>query len=145
MIASSFGSLTHLAPPLHRHFDVASASLADIEATMDRYVAAVREGSAAADGWPDWINIASKVGQVASARIAARMIAAERPSAGILVNAACPGLVDTEASRPWFADMSAARSPDVAAIDVLWLALMPPGTSAPHGELVQYRKVLPWR
>jgi carbonyl reductase 1 len=62
----------------------------------------------------------------------------------ILVNAACPGLVDTDASRPWFDDMSRARSPEEAATDVIWLATLPAGTREPYGELVQYRTLLPF-
>jgi carbonyl reductase 1 len=49
--------------------------------------------------------------------------------------------VNTGASRPWFADMSQALSPDDAAADVLWLATLPAGTREPYGELVQHRKV----
>lgn len=140
VVASSFGRLTHLPEHLHPNFDVAAASLEDIDAVMKRYVAAVEAGTAAEEGWPDWINVPSKIGQVAAAKIAAR----DRPDDGILINAACPGLIDTEASRPWFDDMSDAQSPDEAAVDVLWLALHPGGADAPQGELVQFRKVLSW-
>ncbi len=143
-VASSFGSLRHLAAHLHAHFEVKSARLADMDAVMDRYVASVEAGKQAVEGWPEWINIPSKIGQVAATKIAARMIAEQRPNAGILINAACPGLVDTDASRPWFNDMSAALSPDDAAKDLLWLANLPPGTTAPQGELVQFRQILPW-
>jgi len=144
VVASSFGRLTHLPAHLHHHFDVATASLADIDTVMDRYVAAVVAGTAADEGWPDWINVPSKIAQVAAAKIAARDVARDRPDAGILINAACPGLIDTEASRPWFDDMSNAQSPDDAAQDVLWLALLPAGATEPHGELVQFRKALSW-
>lgn len=144
VVASSFGRLSLLPGHLRPLFDVRTAGLQDVEAVMDRYVTAVRNGSAAAEGWPDWINVPSKIGQVASAKVAARLVAAERPGDGILVNAVCPGLVDTAASRPWFADMSSAQSPDRAAVDVLWLALLPPGTTVPHGELVQFRRNLAW-
>lgn len=144
VVASSFGRLSHLAEPLHPLFDVETASLADIDAAMERYVVAVEAATADRDGWPDWINVPSKIGQVAAAKVAARQISADRPQDGILVNAACPGLVDTEASRPWFADMSDAQSPEKAAVDVLWLALLPPETQGPHGELVQFRKALSW-
>lgn len=142
VVASSFGRLKHLPGHLRARFEV--ERLEEVDAVMAAYAAAVRGGWAAAEGWPEWINVASKVGQVASARVAARMVAAQRPGDGILVNAACPGLVDTDASRPWFADMSKAQSPEQAAVDVLWLATLPPGTTGPNGELVQFRKVLPW-
>ena len=139
VIASAFGSLTHLPQELHSKFDYTSNSLEDIEAVMDVYVEEVEQGRAAESGWPEWINVPSKIGQVTTARIAARMISADRPNDGILINAVCPGLVDTDASRPWFDDMSSAKSPDEAAVDVIWLATLSAGSSTPQGELVQYR------
>lgn len=144
VVASSFGSLRQLDPRLHAHFDVNHRSLENIEATMDDYVTVVQEERAAEGGWPDWINIPSKIGQVASMKIFARNIREKAQKQGILINAACPGLVNTEASRPWFKDMSNAISPDEAAIDVAWLATLDNGLQAPYGELVQNRRVLRW-
>jgi carbonyl reductase 1 len=144
VVASSFGTLASLDPRLHHLFDVTWMSLAGLTKVMDDYVAAVETGRAAAQGWPDWINPPSKVGQVAAVKVWARELASQAARRDILVNAACPGLVDTGASRPWFDDMSAALSPDDAATDVLWLATLPPGTREPYGELVQHRKVLPF-
>lgn len=145
VVASGFGQLSRLPPSLHSLFDAPGLTLDDIDRAMADYVDAVETGRAAAQGWSDWINIASKVGQVASMRIFARDRAIEWAARDILVNAACPGLVDTEASRPWFDDMSQAQSPDMAARDLIWLAALPAGTRAPHGELVRHRHVLPWR
>ena len=144
VVASSFGSLTKLDPRLHAHFDIAKSSLEDIEHVMDDYVARVEQGTAAAQHWPDWINIPSKIGQVAAAKIYARLRREEARQRGILINAVCPGLVDTAASRPWFADMSAARSPEDAATDVIWLATLPASAQHPYGELVRYRQLLAW-
>lgn len=62
----------------------------------------------------------------------------------ILINSVCPGLMDTDASRPWFQDMSAAKQPSEASGDVVWLATLPAGTRQPYGELVQYRQGLPF-
>jgi len=144
VVASSFGTLASLDPRLHHLFDVTQLSLAGLAKVMDDYVAAVEAGRAAAQGWPAWINPPSKVGQVAAVKVWARELAGQAARRDILVNAACPGLVDTGASRPWFDDMSGALSPDEAAADVLWLATLPPGSREPYGELVQHRKVLPF-
>ena len=142
VVASSFGRLKHLAPSLHHYFKINEITLEDIARVMDDYVTAVQDGTAEARGWPEWINIASKIGQVAAIKVVAREQKEVFAHKGILVNAVCPGLIDTEASRPWFADMSQAQSPDEAARDVLWLSTLPPSTEHPDGELVQYRKIL---
>jgi carbonyl reductase 1 len=144
VVASSFGTLASLDPRLHHLFDAGRINLTDLAKVMDDYVAAVETGRAAAQGWPAWINPPSKVGQVAAVKVWARELTDEAARRDILVNAACPGLVDTDASRPWFDDMSAAQSHDDAAADVLWLTTLPPGTREPYGELVQHRKVLPF-
>jgi carbonyl reductase 1 len=145
VVASSFGSLRYLPEPLHARFDTDRMSLEDLEALMDDYASLVEAGAVAKAGWPSSVNIPSKVGQVAAVRIMARMYREEAARRGLLINAACPGLIDTDASRPWFADMSQAQSPDEAAADVVWLATLPAGTTEPYGELVQHRVVLPFR
>ncbi len=58
--------------------------------------------------------------------------------------ALCPGLIDTDASRPWFEDMSAAQTPAQAAAWPVRRALSPTFDPAVYGELVQFGKVLPW-
>jgi carbonyl reductase 1 len=144
VVASGFGSLRNLAPQLHQRFDVATRTLEDIEQAMDDYVCLVESGQAQAQGWPEWINVASKVAQVASTKIMARLMEPQASKRGISINAVCPGLVDTGASRPWFDDMSKAQSPAQAAVDVIWLAALAPTAEIPYGELVQHRKVIGW-
>jgi len=144
VVASAFGTLRNLSPHLHAEFDVMTRSLEDIERLMDEYVHLVETGQAKAHQWPEWINVPSKIAQVASTKIMARLMREEASRRGILINAVCPGMVDTDASRPWFADMSSAQSPAQAAVDVVWLATLPPRTETPYGELVQHRGVLPW-
>ena len=81
---------------------------------------------------------------MAAVQVLTRELGGEAARRDILVNAACPGLVDTGASRPWFDDISGALSPDEAAADVLWLATLPVGVREPCSELVQHRNVLPF-
>ena len=58
--------------------------------------------------------------------------------------ALCPGLIDTDASRPWFDDMSEAQTPAQAAAWPVELALSTTFDPAFYGELVQFGNVLPW-
>ncbi|HEV2634773.1 MAG TPA: SDR family NAD(P)-dependent oxidoreductase [Actinocrinis sp.] len=140
VVASSFGSLRNLAEPLHPLFDTDRLTLDELDRVMLGYADLVESGQSAAAGWPDSINTVSKIGQVAATRIYARE---EDHRDGRFVGAACPGLVDTEASRPWFADMSSALSPQDAARHLVRLVT---GEVEPefYGNLVQYGKVLPW-
>jgi carbonyl reductase 1 len=149
VVASGFGTLSSLPPQLHSRFDTEHMSLGELQQTMDAYVDAVEGDRADSEGWPAWINVASKVGQVAAARIFAReLLEDSKAPPGILVNSVCPGWMITDASRPYLKDLPPKvepKLPDDAAPDVLWAGLLPTGTTAPQGELLQFRRVLPWK
>jgi carbonyl reductase 1 len=145
VVASAFGSLHRLPARLHERFDTDAMSLDDVDTTMLAWRDAVLEGRAAKEGWPEWINIPSKVGQVAAVRVLARERRAADATDGTLVAAICPGLVDTEASRPWFEDMGEAQTPAEAAVAPLRLALARGADPRFYGELVQFGEVIPWR
>jgi len=144
VVASSFGRLGHLDPRVRPPFDGAR-SLDDVEAVVEAWRRAVHDGSASALGWPNWLNIPSKVAQVAAVRVVARQRRERDLAEGTFVASVCPGLIDTGASRPWFTDMSRAQTPAQAASALLDLALDPSPDPAMYGELVQFGKVLPWR
>jgi carbonyl reductase 1 len=145
VVASDFGSLRELPPHLHGRFDTDVMTLDDIEATILAWRDAVMDRRAAEEGWPDWLNIPSKVGQVAAVRVVARQRRIADTTDGTLVAAVCPGLVDTAASRPWFDDMSGAQTPAQAALAPLQLALDSVADGRFYGELVQFGAVVPWR
>jgi NAD(P)-dependent dehydrogenase (short-subunit alcohol dehydrogenase family) len=144
VVASDFGTLDNLPQALRNGFDTDKLTLDELDATMLAWRDAVLAGTANADGWPEWINIPSKVGQVAAMRILAKQRRETDIPNGTLIAAICPGLIDTEASRPWFDDMSGAQTPARAAAPPLSLALNPlrPDT---YGQLVQFGNVRPWR
>ncbi|WP_433240835.1 SDR family NAD(P)-dependent oxidoreductase [Actinomadura nitritigenes] len=144
VVASDFGTLRSLPASLHGRFDTETMSLDDVDAAMLAWRDAVSAGTAAAEGWPDWINIPSKVGQVAAVRVLARERRERDEADSTLVAAVCPGLVDTAASRPWFENMAEAQTPEDAAAALLRLALGPVRPET-YGELVQFGEVRPWR
>jgi carbonyl reductase 1 len=119
-------------------------TLDDVDATMLEWRDAVVDGRAAAEGWPAFINIPSKVGQVAAVRVLARERRALDHDAGAFVAAVCPGMIDTGASRPWF-DMSNAQTPAQAAVALLDLALGPHPDPRFYGELIRFGRTVPWR
>ena len=148
VVASALGRLRSLPESLHTRFNTDANGVDAIETAMDGYVAAAEAGTAERDGWPEWVNIPSKVGQVAVTRVFAKAYARDpnrRP--GVLINAACPGLTLTDATRDILETRFKGRpvqTPDEAAAGLLWLATLPAGTTAPYAELVQQRKILPF-
>jgi len=157
VVASRAGSLRALAPALHSRFDRAE-TLEDVDRAICAWRDAVLEGRAAGEAWPAWINIPSKVGQVA----AVRALAAQRREAdlarGILIAAVSPGLIDTGASRSWL-DMAGARSPEEVGPPIADFALQRELDPAHYGALVHlgtpepmgafgslgFGQVVPWR
>ncbi|WP_089107541.1 SDR family NAD(P)-dependent oxidoreductase [Streptomyces hyaluromycini] len=142
VVASSLGTLGHLDPRLHHLFD--GASLDQVEYAVESWRSAIHNRTAAEAGWPVWLNVPSKVAQVA----AVRAVAAERReqdlAAGTLVASVCPGMVDTATSRPWFSDYSGAQSPAEAAravLDLVFAEQVDPGL---YGELIRFGRPLPW-
>ena len=145
IVASALGTLDKLDPRIVPRFaDVAEQDLDAVDALVADWRQAVHDGSAESEGYGTWLNIPSKVGQVA----AVRAIAQERRAADLpehkLIMALCPGLIDTDASRPWFEDMSNAQTLAQAAAWPVQLVLAPTFDPAFYGELVQFGEVLPW-
>jgi carbonyl reductase 1 len=142
VVASSLGTLGRLDPRLHPLFD--GASLDQVEYAVESWRGAVHSGTADEAGWPRWLNVPSKVAQVA----AVRAVAAERRerdlAAGTLVASVCPGMVDTRASRPWFGDHIQAQTPAEAARAVLDLVLGDGADPRLYGELVRFGELVPW-
>jgi carbonyl reductase 1 len=142
VVSSTLGLLRELPAQLHARFDTDTMTLDDVDAAMLDWRDAVIDGRAAGEGWPEFINIPSKVGQVAAVRVLARERRAADSEDGTLIAAVCPGMIDTGASRPWF-DMKDAQTPAQAAVALLDLALNPPDPRL-YGELIRFGRVLPW-
>jgi NAD(P)-dependent dehydrogenase (short-subunit alcohol dehydrogenase family) len=142
VVASRAGRLRALAPVLHDRFD-SPRSLGEVDDAVRTWRDAVRDGRAAGQAWPAWINIPSKIGQVAAVRVLARERRAADQRRGILIAAVCPGLIDTGASRAWL-DMTGAQTPARAAESLVDLALDPAPDPAFYGELISFGRVLAW-
>jgi NAD(P)-dependent dehydrogenase (short-subunit alcohol dehydrogenase family) len=141
VVASSFGTLNHLAPALHDRF-AALSSLDEVDEQVAAWRDAVEDGSARAGDWPGFVNIPSKIGQVAAVRALAAQRRADDLARGILLAAVCPGMMNTPTSALWW-DVSAAPSPAEAAkalLELVFRTLDP----AQYGELVRHGAVLPW-
>jgi NAD(P)-dependent dehydrogenase (short-subunit alcohol dehydrogenase family) len=142
VVASALGTLDKLDARVARRFAAASENLDAVDALVADWRRAVHDDRAEADGYGAWLNIPSKVAQVAAVRALARERRAADLAESRLVMALCPGLIDTDASRPWFEDMSRAQTPAEAARWPVDLALSDAFDPAFYGELVQFGRVL---
>jgi NAD(P)-dependent dehydrogenase (short-subunit alcohol dehydrogenase family) len=134
VIASRAGSLRALAPALHPRFQNLN-SLDEVDRAVCRWRDAVRTGRAPGQAWPAWINIPSKIGQVAAVRVLAAQRRTEDLARGILIASISPGLIDTGASRPWL-DLANAPQPDEVVGPLVDFALAPGMDESMYGELV---------
>jgi NAD(P)-dependent dehydrogenase (short-subunit alcohol dehydrogenase family) len=145
VVASALGTLDKLDDRVASRFAAgATENLDAVDALVAAWRQAVHEGRAEDEGFGTWLNIPSKVAQVAAVRAIAKERRAADLAEGKLIMALCPGLIDTDASRPWFADMSTAQTPGEAAAWPVELALASTFDRAFYGELVQFGQVLPW-
>jgi carbonyl reductase 1 len=145
IVASALGTLDKLSTSVRSRFaDAAVEGLDAVERLVEEWRASVKSGRAIEEGFGTWLNIPSKVAQVAAVRAVAAERQVEDLRRGILLMALCPGLIDTAASRPWFADMSAAQTPDQAAAWPIEIALAADFDPSFYGELVQFGTVVPW-
>jgi carbonyl reductase 1 len=145
VVASALGTLDKLdARVAGRFAEAPTEGLDAVDALVADWQRAVHAGRAEDEGFGSWLNIPSKVAQVAAVRALAAERRATDLAAGTLIAALCPGLIDTAASRPWFTDMSTAQTPAQAATWPVDLALAPTFDPAFYGELVQFGRVLPW-
>jgi carbonyl reductase 1 len=145
IVASALGTLDKLDGRVAGRFaQAATEDLDAVDALVEQWREAVHDSRADDEGFGTWLNIPSKVAQVAAVRALARERRAADLAANRLLMALCPGLIDTDASRPWFEDMSAAQTPAEAAAWPVRLALSPTFDPAFYGELVQFGQVLPW-
>jgi carbonyl reductase 1 len=144
VVASALGTLDKLDARIAPRFARAAESLDTVDALVAEWRQAVHDGRAEEQGFGTWLNIPSKVAQVAAVRAVARRRRTADLAEGKLLMALCPGLIDTDASRPWFDDMSNAQTPAQAASWPVELVLSPTFDPSFYGELVQFGKVIQW-
>jgi NAD(P)-dependent dehydrogenase (short-subunit alcohol dehydrogenase family) len=144
VVASALGTLDKVDHRVAGRFAAATENLDAVDTLVAEWRQAVHDGRAEREGYGTWLNIPSKVAQVVAVRALARERRASDLAENKLLMALCPGLIDTDASRPWFEDMSTAQTPAEAASWPVELALAPSFDPALYGELVQFGKVLPW-
>jgi NAD(P)-dependent dehydrogenase (short-subunit alcohol dehydrogenase family) len=142
VIASSLGTLYHLAPALWEHFESA-ATLDEVDEQIAAWRDAVKDGRTRGGAWPEFVNIPSKIGQVAAVRALAAQRRRADAAEGILLAAICPGMMNTPTSSAWW-DVSDAPTPARAAGAVVDL-IVDPVVAEHYGQLLRDGRVLSWK
>lgn len=146
VVSSELGRLESLGGKLRQEIDLNKVTMYGLDQLSDKYLAAVKAKVWSEYGWPDRILEAVSVLQNVLVHVIARDLKADQRR-NILVNAGCPGWTATEAMATYLDESGclggiAARSPEEAADDITYLALLPSGTQSPNGEVVYHRKTV---
>ncbi|KAM7408293.1 hypothetical protein PAMA_002144 [Pampus argenteus] len=140
-VSSFVGSRTLIqcSPALQERFRSEDITEEELVGLMQRFVDEAKKGEHKQGGWPNTAYGISKTGLTTLSMILARRLSQERPNDQILLNAGCPGWVRTDMAGP-----KAPKSPDEGAETPVYLALLPPGATEPHGKFVSEKEVQPW-
>ncbi|XP_042289168.1 carbonyl reductase [NADPH] 1-like isoform X2 [Thunnus maccoyii] len=140
-VSSFVGSrtLNNCSPALQQRFRSKDITEEELVGLMQRFVDQTKKDEHKQGGWPETAYGVSKTGLTALSMILARRLSEKRPNDQILLNACCPGWVRTDMAGP-----KATKSPDEGAITPVYLALLPPGATEPHGKFVSDKEVQPW-
>uniref|UniRef100_A0A673B262 carbonyl reductase (NADPH) n=1 Tax=Sphaeramia orbicularis TaxID=375764 RepID=A0A673B262_9TELE len=140
-VSSFVGSrtLNNCSPELQARFRSEDITEEELVGLMQRFVDAAKKNEHKKDGWPETAYGVSKTGLTTLSMIQARRLSKERPNDQILLNACCPGWVRTDMAGP-----KAPKSPDEGAVTPVYLALLPPGATEPHGKFVSEKEVQTW-
>ncbi|XP_044228959.1 carbonyl reductase [NADPH] 1-like [Thunnus albacares] len=140
-VSSFVGSrtLSQCSPALQQRFRSEDITEEELVGLMQRFVDETKKDEHKQGGWPETAYGVSKTGLTTLSMILARRLSEKRPNDQILLNACCPGWVRTD-----MAGSKASKSPDEGAITPVYLALLPPGATEPHGKFVSDKEVQPW-
>ncbi|XP_060062641.1 carbonyl reductase [NADPH] 1-like [Ylistrum balloti] len=118
--------------------DIPHISMSELKTMLGQFVDSAKKGTTEKLGWPQSAYGVSKVGVTVMSLIQQRELLKDaKPD--IVVNACCPGYVDTDMSSH-----KGTKTIDQGADTPLYLALLPPNTASPKGVFVSDRKIGKW-
>uniref|UniRef100_A0A4X2K9Y4 Carbonyl reductase 1 n=1 Tax=Vombatus ursinus TaxID=29139 RepID=A0A4X2K9Y4_VOMUR len=139
---SSMASLRYLkncSPELQQKFLSDTITEEELVGLMNKFVEDAKKGVHEKEGWPTMAYGVSKIGVTVLSRIHAKQLNEQRKGDNILLNACCPGWVKTDLAGP-----RAPKSVEEGAETPVYLALLPPGVTEPHGQFVSEKMVEKW-
>jgi carbonyl reductase 1 len=110
----------------------------DVTKYMTKFIEDVKAGTHSQLGWPNTAYGVSKLGVSLMTPIQQRVIDADKTRPDIVINACCPGYVDTDMTSH-----KGHKTVDQGADTPVYLALLAADVTEPRGEFVSDRKVQP--
>uniref|UniRef100_A0A4W2DNR1 Carbonyl reductase (NADPH) n=1 Tax=Bos indicus x Bos taurus TaxID=30522 RepID=A0A4W2DNR1_BOBOX len=140
-VSSSQGSqaLENCSEDLQEKFRCETLTEEDLVDLMKKFVEDTKNEVHEREGWPNSAYGVSKLGVTVLSRILARRLEEKRKADRILLNACCPGWVKTD-----LGGAHASRTVEEGAETPVYLALLPPDATEPHGQLVRDKVVQNW-
>ncbi|XP_044522809.1 carbonyl reductase [NADPH] 1-like [Gracilinanus agilis] len=135
----SLRSLKGCSPELQQKFRSDTITEEELVGLMKKFVEDTKKGVHQKEGWPNSAYGVTKIGVTVLSRIHARQLNEQRKGDKILLNACCPGWVRTDMAGP-----KATKSPEEGAETPVYLALLPPDATEPHGQFVMEKRVEKW-
>lgn len=140
-ISSRVGTnaLENCSENLQEKFRCETLTEEDLVDLMKKFVEDTKNEVHEREGWPNSAYGVSKLGVTVLSRILARRLDEKRKGDRILLNACCPGWVKTD-----MGGASGCRTLEEGADTPVYLALLPPDATEPHGQLVYDKVVTHW-
>ncbi|KAM8814493.1 carbonyl reductase [NADPH] 3 [Rhynchonycteris naso] len=140
-ISSLQGSnaLENCSEALQEKFRCEALTEEDLVDLMRKFVEDTKNEVHEREGWPNSAYGVSKLGVTVLSRILARRLDEKRKADRILLNACCPGWVKTDMAGDY-----GTRTAEEGAETPVYLALLPPDATEPHGQLVRDKVVQNW-
>ncbi|XP_001365339.2 carbonyl reductase [NADPH] 1-like [Monodelphis domestica] len=135
----SLRALEGCSPELQQKFRSDTITEEELVRLMEKFVEDAKKGVHQKEGWSNSAYGVTKIGVTVLSRIHARQLNEQRKGDKILLNACCPGWVRTDMAGP-----KATKSPEEGAETPVYLALLPPDATEPHGQFVMEKRVEKW-
>ncbi|VDM45112.1 unnamed protein product [Toxocara canis] len=133
-LASRSGAIHGYNPDMKAKLTDEALTVADVDAYVQDFLTAYEENNCSSKGYPRSSYAVTKTACILLARIWARELASRK----IVVNACCPGYVETDMSRGMKSPLTIEQGADTP----VYLATLE--GDEPNGKFVYLRKVTPW-
>jgi len=139
-VSSRAGMLDSIRNPEKRRSLIASdATIETVSDILSDFIKKAKQNSHQDDGYPNSAYGMSKLVLIAATIIQQRIFD-HKPNRDIIVNACCPGYINTELTAN-----KGTGTPEQGADTPVYLATLEPNIRSPRGEFVAERKILKWK